>query len=63
MSKWVAKWEQEDYDGRYIKLTKEFDSEEEAKDYIMNMEKSAREINKHFQLISLKPVEEREVEL
>ena len=61
MSRWVARWEQNS--GERIVVVKHFyGSKEQAEEHIEKLRRYAREHGKHFKLLSLKPVEEREVE-
>lgn len=51
-------WKQEDYDGRCVKLSRTFDSREDAEEWIDDMEKNAKKIGKPFTVIDIKEVKE-----
>lgn len=56
-NKVIIKWEQENYPGDYpatVTLTKEFNNKQEADKWIKEMQKSANDINRRFDLIGVK---------
>lgn len=51
MGKYVIVWEQSDYDGKTIELHRDFESEEEAEQFIREHREHAREIHKWFRVL------------
>ena len=50
---YIAKWEQEDYDGKIVTLRMQFDSFKEANEFLEQKSKNAREIGKHLKWLGV----------
>ena len=51
---WIAKWEQEDYDGHIMTLEMDFTTKNGAMEFVREKKRVAHDIGRHFSLVSLK---------
>ena len=51
---WIVKWEQEDYDGHIMTLEMDFTTKNGAMEFVREKKRAARDIGRHFSLVSLR---------